>query len=81
MGLLGESPAWGHADNCAGLDWGGGNFGLTGKSWSILLIYTDNSVANTGMCFLELSSEYTEPRPFLLVTLPHQQVAWWCTSS
>jgi len=42
-------------------------------------ICAENSVDNTGMFLLLLSSAYTEPRPFLLLTLAHQQVGWGCT--
>ena len=44
-------------------------------------ICAENSVNNTEMFLLLLSSAYTEPRPFLLLTPPHQQVGWGCTSS
>ena len=40
-----------------------------------------NSVDNTGMFSLLLSSAYTESRPFLLLTAPHQQGGWGCTKS
>ena len=39
----------------------------------------ENSVDNTGMFALLLSSAYTESRPFLLLTPPHQQEGWGCT--
>jgi len=42
-------------------------------------ICDENSVDNTGTFSLLLSSAYTEPRPFLLLTPPHQRVGWGCT--
>jgi len=43
-------------------------------------ICAENSVDNTGMFWLLLSSAYIEPRPFLLLTPPHQG-DWGCTRS
>jgi len=45
----------------------------------VLLICAENSVDNTVR--LLLSSAYTESRPFLLLTLPHQQEGWGWTRS
>jgi len=42
-------------------------------------ICAGNSVDNIGMFYLLLSSSYTESRPFLLLTPPHQRVGWGCT--
>jgi len=42
-------------------------------------ICAENSVDNTGMFELLLSSAYTESRLFLLLTSPHQRVGWGCT--
>ena len=39
-------------------------------------ICAENSVDNSGMFSLLLSSAYTESRPFLLLTLPCQRVGW-----
>ena len=44
-------------------------------------ICAENSIDNTGMFQLSLSSLYTESRPFLLLTSPHQRVGWGCTRS
>uniref|UniRef100_A0A8B9YXA4 non-specific serine/threonine protein kinase n=1 Tax=Buteo japonicus TaxID=224669 RepID=A0A8B9YXA4_9AVES len=44
-------------------------------------ICAENSVDNAEMFQLLLSSAYTESRPFLLLTPPHQQVGWGCTRS
>ena len=44
-------------------------------------ICVGNSVGNTGMFQLLLSSAYTASRPFLLLTPPHQGVGWGCTRS
>ena len=44
-------------------------------------ICAGNSVDNTGVFWLLLSSAYTESRPFLLLTPPHQRVGWGGTRS
>jgi len=44
-------------------------------------IYAGNNVDDTKMFSLLMSSTYTESRPFLLLTLPHQQMCWGCTRS
>lgn len=51
--------------------------GLAGTITTIWLCFGSvlKSVDNTGMSLLLLSSTYTESRPFLLLTPPHQQVA------
>ena len=44
-------------------------------------ICAGNSVDNSGMFSLLLSSAYTESRPFLLLTPPYQRVGWgWAKS-
>ena len=48
---------------------------------AMVWICAENSVDNTGMFSLLLSSAYTESRPFLLLTPPHQRVGWGCTRS
>jgi len=45
----------------------------------VFWICAENSVDNTGRFSLMLSSAYTESRPSLLLTPPHQQVVWECT--
>jgi len=40
----------------------------------MVLICAENSIDNTGMFLLLLSSASTEPRPFLLLTLHRQRV-------
>ena len=61
---------------CAGFVWEKVNFihslKYGAKSW----ICAENSVDNTRMFSLLLSSAYTEWRHFLPLTLPHQQVDW-----
>lgn len=44
------------------------------SSWygAMVWIRAGNSVDHTGMVLLLLSSAYTQPRPFLLLTPPHQ---------
>ena len=42
-------------------------------------ICTENRVENTEIFLLLLSSAYTESRPSLLLTPPHQWVGWGCT--
>jgi len=42
-------------------------------------ICAENSVDNTGMFLLLLSSAYTESRPFLLLAPPCKWVGWGCT--
>jgi len=42
-------------------------------------ICDQNSVDNIGMFKILPSSSYTESRPFLLLTPPHQQAGWGCT--
>ena len=44
-------------------------------------ICAENSVDNTGMFSLLLSSAYTESRRLLLLTPPHQRVGWEGTRS
>ena len=44
-------------------------------------IWAENSVDNTEMFSLLLSSAYTEARPFLLLTPPHQRLGWGYTRS
>ena len=53
------------------------------SSWygAMFWICAENSVDNSGMFSLLLSSAYTASRPFLLLTPPHQRVGWGCTRS
>ena len=66
---------------CAGFDWGRVNFLRSSWYEAMFWICAENSVDNTGMFSLLLSSAYTESRPFLLLTAPHQRGGWGCTRS
>ena len=64
---------------CAGFGWGRVNFLHSSWYGAMFWICDENSVDNTGMFSLLLSSAYTESRPFLLLKPPHQRVGWGCT--
>ena len=60
---------------CAGFGWGRVNFLHSSWYGAVVWICAGNSVDNTGMFSLLLSSAYTEPRPFLLLTHPTSEQA------
>ena len=66
--------------DCAGFGWDRVNFLHSSWYGATFWICAGNSVGNTAMFQLLLSSAYTESRPFLLLTPPHQRVGWGCTS-
>ena len=55
---------------CAGFDWHRINFLHGSQYQSMFCICAENSVDDTGVFSLLLSSAYTESRPFLLLTCP-----------
>ena len=66
---------------CAGFGWDRVNFLHSSSYGAVFWICAGNSADNTGMFSLLLSSAYTESRPFLLLTPPHQRGGWGCTRS
>ena len=71
-GILGDE----YYVTCAGFGWRRVNFLYISWCSAVFWICAENSVDNTGMFSLPLSSAYTEPRPFLLLTPPHQRGGW-----
>ena len=65
-----------HIYICARFDWDRVNFFHSSYYGTMFRICAGNSVDNTGMLSLLLSSAYTESGPFLLLTPPHQRVGW-----
>ena len=63
-------------EGCAGCGWDSVN--LLHSRWYGAMFYScaANRVGSTGMCSLWPSSAHTEPRPFLLLTPPHQPAGW-----
>ena len=61
---------------CAGLGWDRVNFLHSSWYGAMLWIYAENSVDNSGMFSLLLSSAYAASRPFLPLT-PHVQWGGW----
>ena len=61
---------------CAGFGWDRVNFLRSSWYGAMFWICAEDSVGNTGMFSLLLSSAYTEPRPFLLLPPPHQRGGW-----
>ena len=81
-------PKWGaaHWDTptcacCAAFGWDRVRFLHSSYYGAMVWICAGNSVDNTGMFWLLLSSAYTESRPFLLLTPPHQRAGWGFTRS
>ena len=66
---------------CAGFGWD--RVHVLHSSWcgAMFRICAETRVDNTEMLLLLLSSAYTESRPFLLLTPPHQRGGWGCTRS
>ena len=66
-------------DDCAGFNWYRVNFLHSSYCGAMFWICAENSIDNTEMFLLLLSSAYIESRPFLLLTPPHQWAGWRCT--
>ena len=64
-----------------GFGWEGVNFLHRHSYGAMFWISEDNTVDNTFMFRLLLSSSYTVSRPSLFLTLPCQRVGWGCTRS
>ena len=64
---------------CAGFDWNRVNFFHSSYYGTMFWICAENSIDNTGVFSLLLSRAYTQSRPFLLLTPPHQRAGWGCT--
>ena len=58
---------------CSGFGWSRVNVLHSSYYGAKFWICAENSVDNTGMFSLPLSSAHTEPRPFLLLPPPHQR--------
>jgi len=65
---------------CAGFDWDGVNFLHSSLYGAMFWISAENSVDNTGMFSLLLSSAYTAPGPLLVLTPRRQRGGWGCKS-